>query len=229
MARYKNKKRGSGRYFIVLALIIGGFAVNTYMHTNHSSVFPQAVSTAGNAASSAASANLNGTNIKSVHSPLTVSLDMNLTPGECHAKIENAADGSVLPDPKCTPGAIDPAVTQANLSSTICVSGYTKTVRASSASTGKEKVVSLSQYGMNYSHTTEYDHLISLELGGANSVSNLWPEPNKSSAAGVVNPKDKVENALNKAVCSHQVTLAAAQKAIATNWTTAESTLGIAQ
>src|ERR1700687_1954524 len=35
----------------------------------------------------------------------------------------------ILPDPKCTPGAVDPSVTQDNIDSTICVSGYTKTVR----------------------------------------------------------------------------------------------------
>jgi hypothetical protein len=74
--------------------------------------------------------------------------------------------------------------------------------------------------------TTEYDHLVSLELGGANSVSNLWPEPNKSGATGTTNPKDAVENTLHKAVCSHQVTLAAAQQAIAHDWVTAEKDLG---
>jgi len=32
----------------------------------------------------------------------------------------------ILPDPKCTPGTTDHTVTQANIDSTICISGYTK-------------------------------------------------------------------------------------------------------
>ncbi len=44
--------------------------------------------------------------------------------GTCHYR-----DGGRLPDPRCTPGAIDPAVTQANIRRTICVSGYTTKVR----------------------------------------------------------------------------------------------------
>jgi hypothetical protein len=71
------------------------------------------------------------------------------------------------------------------------------------------------------------DHLVSLELGGdPNSPLNLWPEPNKARAAGVNNPKDKVENTLRKLVCGavHRrayLPLARAQYLIATNWTTA--------
>jgi len=66
----------------------------------------------------------------------------------------------------------------------------------------------------------ELDHLVSLELGGSNDAGNLWPERNDHPAGGI-NSKDVVENTLNRAVCSHRVTLAAAQSAIATDWTTA--------
>src|SRR6266508_1150033 len=72
----------------------------------------------------------------------------------------------------------------------------------------------------------ELDHLVSLVLGGSNDAGNLWPERN-DHPAGAINSKDLVENALNKAVCSHTVTLAAAQAAIATDWTTALATLGL--
>ncbi|MGW4529241.1 hypothetical protein [Amycolatopsis sp. NPDC004378] len=34
-----------------------------------------------------------------------------------------------LPDPACTPGALNPDVTQASIGSTICVSGWTATIR----------------------------------------------------------------------------------------------------
>jgi hypothetical protein len=60
----------------------------------------------------------------------------------------------------------------------------------------------------------EYDHLVSLELGGAvNDPRNLWPEPE-----GSPNPKDGVENALNRMVCDGEMSLAEAQHIIATEW-----------
>ena len=165
--------------------------------------------------------------IKSVHSPSTVAQDMNLTAGQCHVRVVSASSGQILPDSNCTPGAIDPAVTQANISTTICKSGYTATVRAPASNTAKFKKVSLTDYGMSYSVSTEYDHLISLELGGTNAVSNLWPEPNKTGATATANPKDQVENKLKTAVCAGRTTLSSAQSAIAGNWVTALSSLGL--
>lgn len=167
------------------------------------------------------------TDVKSIHSPGIVAIDEQLAAGQCSAKVVDAATGEYLPDPACTPGSDDPAVTQDNLESTICKSGYTSTVRPPASDTDKVKAESLREYGQTAEKTTEYDHLVSLELGGTNSVSNLWPEPNKSGATGTTNPKDAIETQLNKAVCSHKVTLAAAQKAIAHNWVTAEKDLGL--
>lgn len=171
------------------------------------------------------SAVVSGTALRSVHSPTNVASDIHLTTGQCHIRTVDANSGKFLPDANCTPGAIDPAVTQENIGSTICKSGYTKGVRATD--TDKFKVLSLNEYGIKSTKTTEYDHLISLQLGGTNAVSNLWPEPNRSGAPGTTNPKDDVETKLKVAVCAHKVTLANAQKAIATDWTTAESKLGL--
>jgi hypothetical protein len=184
---------------------------------------PQAVAPVAGGPSSGASAAA----VKSVHSPGIVATDEQLTAGQCSAKVVDAVTGEYLPDPACTPGAADPAVTQENIGSTICRSGYTATVRPPASNTDKVKAESLREYGQIAVKTTEYDHLISLELGGTNSVSNLWPEPNKASATGTTNPKDAVENTLHKAVCTHQVSLAAAQKAIANNWVTAVKDLGL--
>ena len=126
------------------------------------------------------------------------------------------------PDPTCTPGAIDPAVTQADIQTTICRSGYTATVRPPVSETDKLKREMYTAYGIPTGTASELDHLVSLELGGANDASNLWPEVGSQP-----NPKDSVENDLHKAVCSGKVTLAAAQQAIASDWQTAESVLGI--
>ena len=137
-------------------------------------------------------------------------------PGACHARA--AADGRPLPDPRCTPGAIDAAVSQADIASTICRSGYTTTVRPPTSVTGPFKLLDEDAYGV---HSGELDHLIPLELGGSSDARNLWVEP-----GSIPNPKDTVENDLHAAVCRGQVLLAAAQRLIATDWTTALAAIG---
>jgi hypothetical protein len=152
-------------------------------------------------------------------------------PGTCHYVVLSASAGDYLPDPHCTPGATNPRVTQANLASTACKSGYTAAIRPPASITGREKQASEAAYDFKgKAATTEYDHLISLELGGdPNSPLNLWPEPNKAAATGINNPKDKVEDALRALVCNAvhgqaYLPLAKAQYLIATNWTTALAT-----
>ena len=95
------------------------------------------------------------------------------------------------------------------------MSGYSASVRPPERITAKEKLGSMAAYGDGGSPSDfEYDHLVSLELGGAaNDPRNLWPEPGASP-----NPKDSVENALHRLVCSGQMSLAQAQKIIATGW-----------
>ncbi|MER6384203.1 hypothetical protein [Streptomyces sp. NPDC001250] len=152
--------------------------------------------------------------------------------GSCHYRYEK---GEPLPDPKCTPGATSPAVTQANLATTICrKGGYTKGIRPPEAVTGKEKQLNAASYGYKGSFKdAEYDHLLSLQLGGdPNDSRNLWVEPadpGHKPGSGVNNLKDPVVGTeLHTAVCSGKVTLKAAQNAIVTDWTTALSRLGLA-
>src|ERR1035437_1615728 len=132
-------------------------------------------------------------------------------PGSCHAV------GTGLysrPDPTCTPGALNPAVTQATIDRTICVEGWTATVRPPESITEQEKAASMAAYGDTGSlGDYEYDHFVPLELGGAtNDPRNLWPEPGASP-----NPKDTVENELRQKVCDGQITLAQAQHEIVTH------------
>lgn len=133
-------------------------------------------------------------------------------PGTCHAI---SAGLYSRPDPRCTPGALNPAVTQADIGSTICHAGWTATVRPSEAITEAEKRASMLAYGDTHPiRDYEYDHFVPLELGGAtNAPANLWPERGASP-----NPKDRVENELNRAVCDHRLSLAKAQEEIVTNW-----------
>ncbi len=63
----------------------------------------------------------------------------------------------------------------------------------------------------------EEDHFISLELGGSpTNPLNLWPEPYGPKPGA--KEKDVVENHLHRQVCTAQMTLAEAQKAITTDW-----------
>jgi hypothetical protein len=133
-------------------------------------------------------------------------------PGSCDA---TGSGEYSEPDAACTPGALNPAVTQATIGQTICVSGYTTNIRPSTSITDPEKLARMGAYGDGTETSAyEYDHLISLELGGAvNDPRNLWPEPGASP-----NPKDSVEDTLHAMVCDGQIRLAHAQHIIATRW-----------
>ena len=130
----------------------------------------------------------------------------------------------VLPDRRCSPGAIDPAVRQDDIQSTICVSGYTS--RARNVPTSEKNAV-YREYGITHHAPNSYevDHIVSLELGGSNNIANLYPEPYANPNGARV--KDKLENHLHAAVCSGQVSLTEAQRAIAANWLHASTTYGL--
>jgi hypothetical protein len=135
--------------------------------------------------------------------------------GQCHS-----VNG--LPDPICTPGVADPRVTQDNILTTICVSGYTTKVRPSSSYTDAVKAQQIKAYGYTDTKLADYeeDHLIPLEIGGhPTDPKNLWPEPRTGPYPAT--SKDGVENSLHTKVCAGLMTLAAAQTAIAKNWESA--------
>jgi hypothetical protein len=115
-----------------------------------------------------------------------------------------------LPDPVLSPGdTFD--VTAAD----ICVSGYASKVRDVPQSV-KNQVYA--EYGITTHEPGSYeiDHIISLELGGSNSIKNLYPEPYFGELNAHV--KDKLENKLHDLVCGGQVDLATIQYEIATDW-----------
>ncbi len=124
-------------------------------------------------------------------------------------------------------GAIDATVTQANIRQTICVSGYTATVRPSSSYTSALKLQQLRERHLSGSPSSyEEDHLVSLELGGdPRSPDNLWPEP--WNGPHNARDKDRVENAAHKAVCDGTLTLADAQRKIARDWQALGRELGV--
>ncbi|MDP5228118.1 MULTISPECIES: hypothetical protein [Arthrobacter] len=166
---------------------------------------------------------------KGPQSPYTV--QQQPAPGSCQYRY--TADKQPLPDPKCTPGALNPKVTQENLKTTICrTGGYTSDIRPPVNITGREKDLNAKSYSFKGSLSeAEYDHLISLQLGGdPNDPRNLWvqpPSPGHDPSKGVNNDKDPVESKLAAAVCKGTISLSDAQIAIATDWTTALKKLGL--
>jgi len=119
------------------------------------------------------------------------------------------------PNHKMTPGAVDPALTKAKLCDPTFHTGTVRSVKQS------EKVASCRAYGYMTDcpgKGFELDHLISLEIGGANDIKNLWPQP--VDAPGVIgyHTKDAVENRAHRAVCEGKLTLKQAQDGIAGDW-----------
>lgn len=112
-------------------------------------------------------------------------------------------------DAALTPGALNPAVTQATIGSTICVAGWTRTIRPPADYTGALKLRQMRDYDAHGPPTAfQEDHLISLELGGAPSdPRNLWPQPRPWA-----DEVDRTENQLREEVCSGRLPLAEAQR-----------------
>jgi hypothetical protein len=116
-----------------------------------------------------------------------------------------------IQDKACTPGDIFHDATKEK----ICVPGYASSVRNVTQST-KNKVYAA--YGVKTHKTGQYeiDHLVSLQLGGSNEISNLWPEP--ATPKPGFHEKDRVENYLHDQICNGNISLREAQIEIATNW-----------
>jgi len=130
-----------------------------------------------------------------------------------------------LPDPACTPGSV--GSTDVN---TVCVPRFSAQRRPSGYNTEPVKTAAMLAYRIPVADRkrTELDHLVPLELGGSNDVSNLWPQISDLSLVDEHNSKDQVENRIKLAVCrDRKVTLVAAQEALARDWTAAEKFLGL--
>ncbi len=136
-----------------------------------------------------------------------------------------------LPDPAITPGAINPAATQDNLATTVCMPGWAATVRPPTAHAAL-KAAQILQYGYADRTSSHYreDYLVPLELGGAGrDVRNLWPQPNETTLpdGSIIGSKEKdeLESALLAEVCDGSLSLADAQLMIEHDWIAAWESL----
>ena len=153
------------------------------------------------------------------------------SPGTCHVRYEH---GLPLPDPRCSPGAVQPGYTIRD----ICphVNPALEAMRPDTA----EKAAVYRAYGIT-SHPYgkyEIDHVVAISsLGEAGSdpahpTANLFPELNDTPDPAMIrkyhlppsyihNSKDLLELVLHDKVCAGAVPLATAQQAMDTDWVAA--------
>ena len=132
-----------------------------------------------------------------------------------------AASQASLPNLSSTPGALNPAVTQATISSTICRSGFAAAMRPPAWVTSAAKERQLRAAGVPNGSGSAYeeDHLIPLELGGApTDERNLWPQPRRPADGWDASRKDDLEGILHRDVCAGRLRLADAQRALTSDW-----------
>jgi 5-methylcytosine-specific restriction endonuclease McrA len=144
------------------------------------------------------------------------------TDGDCHAGTRH---GFPIPDRRCTPGAINPTVTLAVLKNsnfrTCCIRDKVESESA--------KDVAYGWYGIHkparnkgQDQFCELDHLVPLELGGADSMDNVWPQCGPDAVTlkqRFFKQKDQVESFLAAQVKTGTMDLSTAQKAIAADYT----------
>ena len=120
-----------------------------------------------------------------------------------------------LPDRRCSPGAYYSKLTKGVICSPSFHTGAIRDVPQS------EKFAVEREYGKAasyYGRSVEIDHIVPLELGGSNSIANLYFEP--EAARPTITPRTNSRTRLHDMVCSGSITLRRAQRQIATNWKT---------
>jgi hypothetical protein len=127
-----------------------------------------------------------------------------------------AGDLPQTPDSKLTPGAVNPAATK----EMICVPGYTSQPGVRNVPESLKKQVFAEYRIDSTSDKFEIDHLISLELGGANDIKNLWPQSYTTTPYNA-HIKDALENKLHKMICDGKIDIKKAQQEIARDWVAA--------
>jgi hypothetical protein len=143
-------------------------------------------------------------------------------PGSCHVR---QSHGYAIPDPTCTPGAINPTVTAITLRDKNFRTGC---IRDGATSADQKRQV-YSWYGITPpthnagpTQTCELDHLVSLRIAGADTLDNVWPEcdhPEQPIGKRGFKIKDaKAENDAAKAVKAG-ADLSDIQRRVAQDWT----------
>ena len=123
-----------------------------------------------------------------------------------------------LPDSSRTPGVVR-SLTRAE----VCQPGQATRARRTTARMKRRVFLRYGLPGGNHTgwcaQGCEIDHLVALELGGADVVENLWPQP--FVGQWTARQKDRLENTLHGLVCRGKMSLETAQQLLRQDWTQA--------
>jgi hypothetical protein len=144
-------------------------------------------------------------------SAATAAPPVTIDPPSAAAPGDDSLDYPTIPDPSRTPGAVFD-VTAAD----VCVPGYSKKVRDVPVAV-KRRAYAMYDVRTHQAGEYEIDHLISLQLGGSNSIRNLWPQSFRTHPWNAY-VKDALEVELHRRVCAGAMALSFAQHVIAHNW-----------
>jgi hypothetical protein len=158
-----------------------------------------------------------------VNSDQPLKTDVSLPPSKKCKVIKK--NGFLLPDPACTPGALNETLSLEVLTKdnfkTDCVRDRAESSEKKAATYAWYKIHQPSN-NTGQNQICELDHLVSLELGGADTLDNIWPQcgPSRTQLnARFFKRKDAVEHFLAKQVRDGKISLADAQRRIAEDWT----------
>lgn len=117
-----------------------------------------------------------------------------------------------IPDHQRTPGALDRKITQGSIAETICVPGWTATVRPPTSYTNRLKAQQMrAEHLPGNARDYEEDHLVPLCVGGSpRDRHNLWPQPRSGQWTATF--KDQLEASVCRAVCRGAMTLEQGQQ-----------------
>jgi hypothetical protein len=125
-----------------------------------------------------------------------------------------------LPDAAISPGALNPAVRQDNLSETVCAPGWTQSIRPSARYVAQLKRADMRSLNLRgAAHDYHEDHRVPLCAGGHPSdPRNLWPQPLEAQWRDA--DKNMLEQSVCRQLCRGDITLEEAQRIfLAPDWT----------
>jgi hypothetical protein len=146
-------------------------------------------------------------------------------PGSCHFRL--AANGMKLPDPACTPGAINPTLTLEVLTNPAFRTGMVR----DKITNEKAKEIVYVWYGVakpknnaGPNQICELDHNLDIGAGGADTLDNIWPQcgdPNVPIGEREFKTKDRFAEHSLIATIKHGAAgdLLELQKRMAADWT----------
>jgi hypothetical protein len=127
-----------------------------------------------------------------------------------------------LPDPELTPGVVRSELSLPE----ICSAKWGKDARAVTAAMKRE---AFRRYGYSgnddprcdnansRTQRCEIDHRMPRELGGADDLRNIWPQP--YFGTWNAHRKDRLENLIHRKVCARELTLEEGQAIFLGDWT----------